>query len=57
MKEIETIQHISGETWRYEEIFRFLELLQTLYDFLPEGSEQKSIYDDLVDFIEILSVS
>lgn len=57
LKEIEMIKNISGESWKYEEIFRFLEVLQTLYDFLPEGSEQKSIYDDIVDFIEILWIS
>ncbi|MBP6981860.1 recombination protein O N-terminal domain-containing protein [Candidatus Gracilibacteria bacterium] len=47
IKNIETIQSISGETWKYEEVIEFLRILQTLYELLPDSSEHITIYEDI----------
>lgn len=51
IKNIETLQSISWETWKYEEVIEFLKILQTLYDLLPDSSEHTSIYDDIAKML------
>lgn len=54
IKSFDTSTDISWEWWKYIEVFGFLQIMQTLYQMLPESHEQMSIYDDIRELIENL---
>jgi hypothetical protein len=51
LKKIDTSHILSLSGWTYEETLGYLELLHMLYSALPDGSEQRDIYRDMLFFI------
>jgi hypothetical protein len=50
LKKIDAHLTLSLSGWNYEETLAYLELLHILYSALPDGSEQRSIYTDVIYF-------
>jgi recombinational DNA repair protein (RecF pathway) len=51
LKKIDTSLCSGVSWWNYEEILGYLEVLSTLYEALPDGSEHRRLYQDTISFI------
>ncbi len=51
IESIELKSSITGQLQNYWEVHHFLEVLHSLYQFLPEGEEQKDLYSDISNSI------
>lgn len=57
IKKLDITNILSLDTWSYDEVIEYLILLQILYEALPEWGEQRYLYRDMREFLDVINTN